>query len=131
MIIVPNFIEIYEIPDEKRDFYGWDSLRGIYGHKRFLPFIKEMKDTYADILQTKLKQEEWEITTHDIRPNLPSKAMGDTDVYYRHYRLTRYVASKGNRHFYFDEEICTDEASVWVHYGEDCKEMIEESLKDE
>jgi len=122
----PDFIEVYKIPDEKRDFYGWDSLREIYGHKRFLPYIKEMKNSYADVLEEKLKQDGWEITPYDIRPNLPSKAMGDTDVYYRHYRLTRYVASKGNRHFYFDEEICTDDASVWVHYGEDCKEMVKE-----
>lgn len=124
----PDFIEVYEIPDEKRDFYGWDSLREIYGHKRFLPYIKEMKNSDANVLQTKLKQEGWEIRPHNIRPNLPSKAIGDTDVYYRHYHLTRYVASKENRHFYFDEEICTDAASIWVHYGEDCKEIVKELL---
>jgi len=40
MIIVPNFIEIYKIPDEKRGFCGGFSLHDIYGHRRFLPYIK-------------------------------------------------------------------------------------------
>ena len=127
----PDFIETYAIPEDKRGFQSWDTLRHIYGHTRFLPHVKALSHTDAKSLQDRLERASWRVKAYDIRPHMRSKAIGDCDVYDRHYRLTRYVASKGDVHFYFDEEIATEDVSVWLHYGDDSKTFVEEVLFDE
>lgn len=124
----PDFFEKYIIPDDKRDFYEWSEVRDIYAHTRFLPYLKQVA-LYADTLVQKLEESGWSVEKKVITPQMNSEEIGDCDVYWRHYRLTRCVASKNNRYFYFDEEIRTEESETFIHYGDDTKEFVENVLQ--
>ena len=123
----PDFFEVYAIPEDRRDFDEWSEVRDIYGHTRFLPYVKEAK-AYVETIIEKLKEGGWELEKRVITPEKESRHIGDCDIYWRHYRLERYVAGKDNRYFYFDHEMRTEESAVFVHYGDDTKVFVESAL---
>ncbi|WP_295422135.1 YqiA/YcfP family alpha/beta fold hydrolase [Sulfurovum sp.] len=123
-----DFIEEYVVPEDKRDFSGWKELREVYGHTKFLPYILQCT-MYAEEILSTLQANGWEIEKHTITPKMHSKDIGDCDVYWRHYRLVRYVANRDEKYFYFDHEIRTEESEIFIHYGEDTKEFVEDVLQ--